>query len=359
MSSHLQFLCRLYGLSLNLFPKKYREEYSEELQTVFGLSIEEAAIKGGFAVERLVLRELLSVPKAIVLEHIRERRNTKMKKSPASYFDFAYGSWKEFLVALLPFALTGGILPLLNTLGRATFASGMLGAGIVLGLFGLFLVLFLVGVKMRMPRWSLPYLGFLFAILSVYLLSALLGGPIYILFGNLLDEPSLFGDLFYGGVLWFGLLSIVVLLVILTRSSPAMQRFRRDWTLLPFVIYGAVPFALWLTFDEYAGDEPYMLLAFLVLAVGAWLYLHSHGEWNRFGVLFVAMTLAMFVATVGKAILVPTQDWPITIDAGLAEAEAKNTIMMWGWFALTMLVPLVIRFLPPSTASRQASPSEG
>jgi hypothetical protein len=358
MRRHFQFLYRLYGLSLNFFPKKYREEYGEELQMVFGLSIEEAATKGGFEVERLVLRELVSLPKAIVLEHIRERRNTKMDKSPASYFDFAYGSWKEFLTALLPFSLTGGIMPLLNYLGRARFASGMVGTGIVLALFGLFLVLFLVGVKMRMPRWSLPYLGFLLSLLSVYLLSALLGAPIVILFGNLLDHPSLFGDLFYGGVLWFGLLSIVVLLVILTRSSPALQRFRRDWTLLPFVIYGAAPFALWLTFDEYVGDEPYTFAAFLVLAVGAWFYLRSHSEWNRFGVLFIALTLAMFIAAAGKAILVPTQDWPITIDAGLAKSEAKHTILMWGWFALTMLVPLALKFRPRSDDLSQSSLSE-
>ena len=356
----MQFLRRFYGFVLHLFPRAYREEYGDELQAVFNLSLDEAIRAGRFQVIRLILRELVSLPKAIILEHTRELRNTKMGKSPAAYFDFAYGSWKEFLTALLPFSLTGGILPLLNYLGRARIASGMVGTGIVLGLFGLFLVLFLVGVKMRMPRWSLPYLGFLFAILSAYLLSALLGAPIVILCGNLLDHPSLFGDLFYGGVLWFGLLSIVVLLVILTRSSPALQRFRHDWTLLPFVVYGAVPFALWLTFDEYRGDEPYMFSAFIVLATGAWLYLrNSSDEWKRFWALFASLTLAMLIATVGKAVLVPSQDWPITIDAGLAKSEARHTIIMWGWFALTMLVPLAIKFLPPSTALRQASPAEG
>jgi hypothetical protein len=346
---------------LNLFPKEYREEYGEELQAVFGLSIEEAATKGGFEVERLVLRELVSLPKAIVLEHIRERRNTKMDKSSASYFDFAYGSWKEFLTALLPFFMAGVAMPLLNFLVRLRFipTSSMLGTGILLALFGLFLILLVVGMKMGAPRWSLPYFGFLLSILSVYLFSALLGGPIYILFGNFLNQPSFFGDLFYGGVLWFGLLSVVVLLVILTRSSPGLKRFRRDWTLLPFVVYGAVPFALWLTFDEYVGDELYMLLAFLVLALGAWFYLRNNGDWKRFGALFGALALAMFIAAAGKAILVPSQDWPFTIDRGLALSEAKHTIIMWGWFALTMLVPLGIKFLPGSNDSTQVSPAEG
>jgi thiol:disulfide interchange protein len=138
-----------------------------------------------------------------------------------------------------------------------------------------------------------------------------------------------------------------------------LKRFRRDWTLLPFVVYGAVPFALWLTFDEYVGDELYMLLAFLVLALGAWFYLRNNGDWKRFGALFGALALAMFIAAAGKAILVPSQDWPFTIDRGLALSEAKHTIIMWGWFALTMLVPLGIKFLPGSNDSTQVSPAEG
>lgn len=282
-----------------------------------------------------------------------------MDKGPDSYFDFAYGSWKEFLTALLPFFLAGGLMPVLNYLHRAGVTTNAVRTVIMLALFGLFLILLAVGVKVGMPRWSLPYLGFLLALLSVYLLSALLGVPIMILFGHLLDRPTLFGDLFYGGVLWFGLLSVVLLLVILTRSSPALQRFRRDWTLLPFVIYGAVPFALLLTFDEYVGDEPYTLMAFLVLAVGAWFYLRSHGEWNRFGVLFVALTLAMFIAAAGQTILVPTQDWPFTIDAGLAKSEARNTIIMWGWFALGMVLPLATKFFSRVEDSSRASLSDG
>jgi hypothetical protein len=116
-----------------------------------------------------------------------------------------------------------------------------------------------------------------------------------------------------------------------------------------------VPFALWLTFDAYVGDEPYMFLAFLVLAVGAWFYLRSHGEWNRFAVLFIALTLAMFIATVGKAILIPTQDWPFTIDVGLVRSEVKHTIIMWGWFALGMLIPLGTKFLPRPRNSLQTT----
>jgi len=349
----------LYALLLYLFPSAYRVEYGDELQAVFDLSLDDAMRAGRFQVIRVILRELVSLPKAIVLEHIRERRNAKMDKGPDSYFDFVYGSWKEFLIALLPFFLTGGIMPLLNYLGRARFASGMVGTVIVLALFALFLVLFLVGVKMRMPRWSLPYLGFLFAMFSVYLLSAFFGAPIYLFFRDLRDQSLLFIDILWGGIFWYGLLTAMVVLVVMSRVSPTLQRFKNDWTQLCFILYGGVPFALWMTFDAYVGDEPYMFASFLVLAVGAWFYLRSQGEWKRFGSLFVALTLAISIAAAGKAILIPGQDWPFTIDRGLVISEVKHTIIMWGWFAAGMLLPVAARFLPRSDRSSHTTVAEG
>jgi hypothetical protein len=314
---------------------------------------------GAWEIIVFVMRELFSLPKAIVLEYLRETRNAKMNRVSDSSFDFAYGSWKEFLTALLPFSLTGGILPLLNYLGRARIVSGMFGAVIVLPMLGLFIVLLMVGAKKGMPRWSLPYLGFLLSILSLYLFSAIFGTPIYLLFRDFRDQSLLFVDILWDGIYWYGLLFAIFLLVILSRVFSTFQRFKNDWTLLCFVLYGAVPFALWITFDEYAGDEPYTLSAFLVLTVGAWFYLHSNGEWRRFGLLFVALTVAMFIVAVGKVLLIPSQTWPITIDGGLARSEFRHTIIMWGWFALGMMIPLANWFLSRSGRSPQAPRFEG
>jgi hypothetical protein len=358
VKSDLQFLHRLYSLLLNLYPGTYREEYGGELQVVFNLLLEDAIRTGRFQVLRVILRELLSLPKAIILEHLRERRNARMNKGLNSYFEFAYGSWKEFLIALLPFFLTGGIMPLLSYLGRARIVSGMFGAVIVLPMLGLFIILLMVGAKKGMPRWSLPYLGFLLSILSLYLFSAIFGTLIYLLFRNLRDQSILIIDILWDGIFWYGLLCAIFLLVKLSRVSPRFQRFKNDWTLPCFVLYGAVPFALWITFDEYVGDEPYTLSAFLVLAVGAWFYLCSNGEWRRFGLLLVALTMAMFIAAVGKVLLIPSQTWPITIDGGLVASEFKHTITMWGWFALGMMIPPANMLLSRSNDPSKISFSE-
>jgi hypothetical protein len=212
---------------------------------------------------------------------------------------------------------------------------------------------------MGTPRWFLPYLGFLLAVLSLYVFSAIFGTPIYFLFRDLRDQSLLIIDILWDGIYWYGLLSAILLLLLLSRVSPTFQRFKNDWTLSCFVLYGGVPFAVWITFDEYVGDEPYTLSAFLVLAIGAWLYLRSANEWIRFGALFVAMTLAIFIVAVGKVMLIPSQTWPITIDGGLARSEFKHTITMWGWFAVGIMIPLASRFFSRTGDSSQVSLSQG
>lgn len=350
---------RLYSLLLYLFPKAYREEYGEELQAVFDLSLDTAMRSGMTEVLRVTLHELISLPQAIFYEHLREMRKVKINKGFESYFDFANGSWHELLTSLFPFFLAGGVMPLLGYLGREGIISGMDGAAIVLPLLGILILLLVVGAKNGLPRWSLPSLGFLLSFLSVYLLSAVFGTPIYFLFRNLRDQSFLLIDILWDGIFWYGLLCAILLLVALGRISPAFQRFKNDWTLPCFVLYGGVPFALWITFDEYLGDEPYSLLAFLVLAVGAWIYLRSNDEWTQFGTLFIAMTLAMFIVAVGKVLLIPSQTWPITIDGGLSMSEFRHTIIMWVWFALGMMMPLANRFLPrPDVLPRTALPEE-
>jgi len=340
----------LYSQLLHLFPKAYREEYGDELQTVFNSSLNDAIKVGWLEVAIVIFRELAGLPIAILYEHLRERRKAKMKKGLNSYFNFVNGSWDEFLVALLPFLLAGGVMPLLSYLGRERIISGMFGAIIVLPLLGLFIVLLVIGAKKGLPRWSLPYLGFLMAMLSLYLFSPIFGTPIYLLFRNLRDQSILIIDILWDGIFWYGLLFAIFLLVLLSRVSPTFQGFKNDWTLPCFVLYGGVPFALWITFDEYIGDEPYTMLAFLVLAIGAWIYLRSASEWTRFGTLFFAMSLAMFIVAIGKVLLIPSQTWPITIDGGLAIArsEFRHTIIMWVWFALGMMLPLANKFLSRS-----------
>ena len=345
----MQFLRKFHRLLLKLFPRKYREEYDDELQTVFNLSLAGAAKQNGLELTRVALQEFFSLPKAIVYEHLRERRKAKMIEKFSSRFDFALGSRREFLTALYPFILIGFIEPLITVLVMSSLlpAQSVLVNGVAIILLVVLGILLLIGLVKGLPRWSLPYLGFALTILSVSGFSALLD----IRSLHLYDRLAPLGDVMFEGGWWFGLLLVMTLLVAATRTLSAFQRFRNDWTLLCFIPYGGVPFALMITFDAYTGDEPFMFFAFLVLVVGAWLYLHNKHEWKRFGALFGAMTLAIFIAAAGKAILLPTQDWLYPVDPALWKTEAMYTVRTWIWLALIMLLTSALN-LPSWLKSR-------
>jgi len=79
------------------------------------------------------------------------------------------------------------------------------------------------------------------------------------------------------------------------------------------------------------------VFAFLVLALGTWLYLHNKTSGSALA-LFGAMSLAMFIAAAGKVILLPTQDWLFFVDPVSWKTEAMYTINTWIWLALIMLL---------------------
>ena len=129
----MEFIRKFHRLFLNLYPKWYWEEYGDELQTVFNLLLEEAARQGGLELTRAVLQEFISLPKAIIHEHLRKpghglavqasilEGNSYMKVMPKIEWE-ELGSWKATLASLLPlwlffFAFTnisGSILEILE-----------------------------------------------------------------------------------------------------------------------------------------------------------------------------------------------------------------------------------------------------
>ena len=57
---------RLYRYLLNLYPRGFRDEYGEEIQIVFDLTLEG---KQGWSALRLVRRELVSTPDVLLKLH--------------------------------------------------------------------------------------------------------------------------------------------------------------------------------------------------------------------------------------------------------------------------------------------------
>jgi hypothetical protein len=71
--------------------------------------------------------------------------------------------------------------------------------------------------------------------------------------------------------------------------------------------------------------------------------------------LFGGLTLAMFIAAAGKAVLLPMQDWPIVMSPDSWKSEAMGTVNTWIMLALIMLVPVVLNLLPRSESRLRAT----
>jgi len=335
----LWFLRRIYGLLLTLYPRVYRSEFGDELLTVFNLSLDDAT--GRFEVIMVFVRELAGLPKAIIYEHLRERRRSKMIGKFASRFDFAPGSWTESFAALAPF-LFGMVVVFISYLGRYWIAPIWAQIAFVIAFWSSALGLFLLGSVKGVPRWFLPYLGLPLPIISLFLFNSFMEKLQGVWWYRL---PWFLSTFLQTGLFWLGLLILVILLLVSTRFIPKSQRFYRrlkqDWTLLSFIIYGTMPFVLVLTFSEYKGEEPFLFLSLLILAAAGWLYLRCYEALKRFLILYGGVALSMLTAAIGKAVL-RDSSFPLAVD-GSWQIEFMSTIITWLWLALVMLIPVLFK----------------
>lgn len=355
MKSSLQILGWLYSLCLHLYPRTYRGEYSKELKAVFNLALYNASQKGGLSVTGLVLRELYGLPKAIIFEHQRGRRKLKMLAKTDSFLTFEPGSWRETAAALAPFLVFGAFPTFLGYLRLSTIAPKWLEVVLAISLLGLLISLFVIGTVKGFPRWFLPYLGIPMALFSVYIFFDLIStwykvpGPH--------TTHWMLSQIAFQGKLWIGLPAGTICVILITGLLPPLRpfywRLRQDWTLLSFLLYGATLFALLITFDDYINEEPYAIMAMLLLAVGGWFYLRSSSPWRRLLALLTGLTLAMMVAAVGKAILYSSPTWPSPRHFTW-QTEAMSTIIIWGWLVLIIVAPILMKSLPRPHNSQPA-----
>ena len=337
----MEFIRKFHRLLLNLYPKWYREEYGDELQTVFNLSLGDALGRGEMKLVEAVLNELISLPRAIIHEHLREMRKKKMTGKFASRFDFAPGSRTESFAALAPF-LFGMVMVFISYLGRYWTAPMWAQIAFVIAFWSSVLGLFLLGSVKGVPRWFLPYLGLPLPIISLFLFNSLMEKLQGVWWYRL---PWFLSAFLQTGLFWLGLLILVTLLLVSTRFIPRSQSFykrlKQDWTLLAFIIYGTMPLIIVFTFSEYKNEEPYMFLALLILAAGGWLYLRSYEALKRFLYLYGGVALSMLTAAVGKAVL-RDSSFPLALD-GSWQIEFMSTIITWLWLALVMMIPVLFK----------------
>lgn len=359
MRSNLGFLHKFYAGLLKLYPKTFRQEYGDELQAVFKLSMDDAMKVGNWEIARVVLQELINLPKAAFFEHVRERRNVKMTREFTSRFDFAPGSRKEILAAVAPFLLCGTVPFLVSLLITGpNILEEMLGICMLASMISVLVV----GFFRHVPRWFMPYLG-----LPLPLLSALISI-------NWLDKlsssfllnrsmPLFLWTFISYGFLWGIFILLLVLLVVFSAAIPKYRpfyrRLRNDSTLLCFIIYGATPSMAFFCFEGYHDTGPFRELIFLIVAAGGWLYLRNDAPWKKFLSLIGGVKLSMFTAAVGQVVLYESSAYyNPQIDINIAWWDYVHvSVAIWLWLVLIMFLPLVINLLPRPGSTLQVDKS--
>jgi len=69
MSSMAHWITRVYGLLLRLYPRQFRVEFGDEMQSVFTDAVNDAARRGLAAVLIVCAREVWELPRNVVREH--------------------------------------------------------------------------------------------------------------------------------------------------------------------------------------------------------------------------------------------------------------------------------------------------
>jgi len=223
------------------------------------------------------------------------------------------------------------------------------------GLLLLILALIVAGLRRGLPSWALPSIGFVFAIIGMMLFSAWTDlrpaappytGDIWVKIRHALGN-----DFVYSG----HVLLLALLLLLLSARLPSLRSFylrvRDDWTLLSFMLYGALILTVIIGDDISPGQTPFQLLGFAVLAVGAWSYLRLNQPGKQLGALLLALLLAMGIMSLMVYFLYPgrpSHHFPIWWEILIPLFDALTLSLM-------ISVPILLRLLPRHDPIRPAA----
>jgi hypothetical protein len=353
-------IAKVYRALVAFYPSRFRVEFGDEIQEVFVTALTESHFQEGRQLWQFLWREIRDWPASVLQEHLRERK----REMPSNGFgEEKPMSRREALAAMVIFAL-----PLIFII--ATNTTGLLPKWVVDFMFILFwgALLFALGfaILKGLPRWSLPYLGFILLLGIVLMRYDRVWSWIYPIFLQLFGPRTHWSipiRIFYVGIFGFILLTSVLLcalilvnlLRLLPKTRGVWQRIRADWTQLSFMVYGGFVFGILLTFDEYHYESTWKLIAFIGLGLGAWLYIKAKGQKQRILALIGGTTGAMWTVALAKWVLIPLQKWPTGYPVSPSEAsrwvETGGAIIGWALILILLIAPALLDLLPSGTFS--------
>jgi hypothetical protein len=351
----LRWLTGFYKAILGLYPRGFRSEFSDEMGEVFEQAVQDASLRSPLALINLCLRELISLPSALLRARKPIAINSLQPEPVLSNQNLSFDwSWKELLLTLLVFLLPANIL-LSDQFSSHPEPLSWLAVC-------LFLVLMLViGWLGGFPLWSAPYIGIILVIagyLVVFEWVVGLAAPALIAGfspGRWDHSTYLLLQVASKGLFWLMLfcltLLVVILLSLIKRFQPLAARVRQDWSMVSYILYGEAIFGLYFLYSSQGFDPNFAFASLLCLLAGVWFFLRSRAHGQRLLALVSCLTLAVALAAMDQW-LQAFSAWPAWSE--LRSAGVTRLLQVWFWVVSALLLPGLLsrRFLRRSQAAR-------
>ena len=294
MNLFTRFIVAVYSKSLNLYPRRFRDEFVDEMRVVFRDSINDALKDRALQLAILCLRELCELPFNVLREFWHEIQGKELVmlhennlNTPATTRQIIIGAFPFFLFSLILILSEVPASPYINAIVVIMFV-----VLLILPVIG-----FGIGWVKHFPRWSYPYAGTAL-VLSAYFQNVSTPGL------NFLGIP-IFGRELWGWRAWVPLGTAFIIALIISRSlKPFISFFINlwnDWSILSYFMVSAVPLLVMFAFDEINRTYSlYFMVPFAVVLMGMVIfYLRAQNAWHRALILTVGVITIIFPAVIG------------------------------------------------------------
>jgi len=353
MTRAAAWLVRIYAKTLEIYPQDYRCDFTDEMQDVFNLRVEDASREGLWGLLQLALGELADLPWTLLALYARERRMSAMPKRLNRWFVHEPGSLPELILASVPFLVLFMFPGVFSFKAIENSVPQILGLSLLGFLALLLAALGMVGLLVSLPRWAMPYAGVLISLFPLLMLMA--SGAVSFFFGGL--EAPWWLRMVAFELLYLFALGITMILVMwlsqkvsLTTDFP--DQVKRDRSLISFAMYGGITVFVLGMYEDITGAGLYILLTTIPVLIGTWIYLHQQSSVWRVITLAAATTIAMGIAFFANVQLV---DWvsPVAFEIGSLSITRSLLSIILTWLLCEAMLCLPI-FLPRDLGTKPA-----
>ena len=167
MNLLIRFVINTYSKTLNLYPRRFKDEFAVEMHTVFRNSVMDAAEDGMLPLIVVCGREFMGMPFSILKEFSHEIQGEDVNMGVTQFAPLKKGSWGDSIWAGLPHLLFAILFAVMGAFVNTKLATI---SGVILALLLLagFLATIYYTWRNHWPAWSASWYGYIGLIILLF-----------------------------------------------------------------------------------------------------------------------------------------------------------------------------------------------